>query len=326
MQPKFSCAASFLICSLLGSATAQVFRDDFNYPNGPTIPGWTQQRGTWQVNNGRLSATSGSTWAYITADGLSATRSVLDGRFFFVGTGVQFAGLTSRHPGGNVDANLLMVKIQNNGAAADFDRVFVYERNVALGTFFVDIPGGTTDAFCRMITLDGEFWMETDADRDGVYELVTPRRPITQALTGTLVGMNGFQTSEMDDFEFFDAVLTPQPGATARVGQNYDLVLSTPALNTVWFGLIALGNGGFPLGARRIPVDPDFLAEGTFGNPAFGLIGATDATGNAAVSIPVPPLPAIIGLRCFVSAVTGDQAQPFGVGHISNEQAFVIQP
>lgn len=318
-------AGSFLLLAV--TVSAQVYSDTFTYPNGAIVPGWTQQRGTWQVQNGRLSATSGSTWAYITNDNLSATRCVIDGEFFFVGTGVQFAGLTAHHPGGNLDTNLLMVKIQNNGGVADFDRIFSYERPVALGTYYVDIPGGTVAAYCRMVVLGTEFWMETDADRDGDYELLLPPRPITTALAGTLVGMNGFQTSEMDNFEFFDAVLVPQPGAEAHIGLNYDLRLATPAPNTLWFGLIGLGNQGFDVGnGRMIPISPDFLAIGTFGNPNFGLIGVTDANGDATLAIPVPPMPALVGLRCFVGAVTHDPAQPFGIGHISNEQAFFIVP
>lgn len=304
---------------------AQAFLDSFNYPNGNTIPGWTQQNGTWQVQNGRISATSGSTWAYITADGISATRSVIDGEFFFVGSGIQFAGLTSRHPGTPGDTNLLMVKIQNNGGAADFDRVFSYERGVS-GNTFADIPGGTLSAYCRMITLDNEFWIETDADKDGIYELVLPRRPISQPRTGTLVGMNGFQTSEMDNFEFFDAVLLPQPGATPRIGTTYGLDLHTTAQFTPWLGMLALGNSGFAIGNRAIPVSPDFLATGTFANGSFGMVGLTDGAGSSTVSIPIPPFASLVGVRIFASTFTIDGTMPFGVGQISNEHGFVLAP
>jgi hypothetical protein len=251
---------------------------------------------------------------------------VLDGEFFFVGTGVQFGGLTSLHPGTSADIDLLMVKIQNNGGVADFDRVFEYERPVALGTFYADIPGGTLAAFCRMVTLDGEFWIETDADRDGLYELVMPRRPITVLHSGTQIGMSAFGTSEMDNFEFFDAVLTPQPASVPRVGQNYDLDLATPAPSAVWLGLIGLGNAGFPIGNRRIPISPDFLAIGTFANAAFGMVGVTDPNGDSLMTIPIPPMPFLVGWRLYTSAFTLDPTQPFGVGNISNEQAFVVQP
>ena len=102
--------------------------------------------------------------------------------------------------------------------------------------------------------------------------------------------MNGFQTSEMDNFEYFDAVLLPQPGAAARIGLNYDMRLATPAPTAPWFGMLSLGNTGFNIGARRIPVDADFLALGTFGSPAFGLVGCSDnVEGNPArESLSVP--------------------------------------
>jgi hypothetical protein len=325
MNHTSSLVTASLFSLLAATAPAQVFTETFPYPNGPVVPGWTPQTGSWQVLNGRLSATSGALWAYITKDNLSATRSVIDGEFFFVGTGVQFAGLTSRHPGAGSGTNLLMVKIQNNGGVADFDRVFAYEQPG--GATYTDIVGGTVAAFCRMVTLGNEFWIEVDADRDGDYELVQTPRPITIGLPGTLVGMNGYQTSEMDNFEFFDAVLLPQPGASARVGLNYDMRLATPAPLVPWFGMIALGNQGFSVGGgRSIPVSADFIATATFADPNFGLIGVTDANGDAALSIPVPPLPFLIGLRLFAAAFTFDATQPYGVGNISNEQAFVIQP
>jgi hypothetical protein len=311
------------IVALAVPVSAQVFRETFTYPNGP-VPGWTQQAGSWQVLNGHLVATSGATWAYITKDGLSATRCVIDGEFFFAGSGIQFGGLTARHPGGPTNSNELMVKIQSNGSAA-FDHTYEYEQPVALGTYFATIPT-TVSAYCRMIVRDNEFWMETDGNKDGLYELVMPRRPITTVLLGTLVGMAGYSTSEMDNFKFFDAVLTPQPSALPRIGTTYSLDLLTPSPNAAWLGLAALGNTGFPIGSRAIPVDPDFLAIATFGNASFGLIGATDMAGNATMSLAIPAIPAIVGLRVYVSAITVDHTQPYGVGNISNEQAFVIQP
>lgn len=305
---------------------AQAFLDAFSYPNGTAVPGWTQQRGVWQVQNGRLSSTSGWTWAYITRDGLSATRCVLDGEFFFVGSGTQFGGLTTRHPGGNVDSNLLLVKVQENGGAPDFDRVFSYERGVALGPFFASIPGGTLSARCRMVTLQSEFWIETDADRDGIYELALPRRPITTPLNGTLLGMSALGTTEMDNFAYFDAVLLPRPGSAPRLGTVYRLDLGTSSPSALWLGMLALGNGGFAIGNRRIPVNPDFLAIGSFGNPALGLAGATDTAGDATLAIPILADPILVGLRVFACAFTFDAAMPFGVGQISNEHGFAIAP
>ena len=88
----------------------------------------------------------------------------------------------------------------------------------------------------------------------------------------------------------------------------------------------ALGNAGFPIGNRALPVDPDFMAIGTFGNAGFGFVGATDTAGNGVMSIAIPPIPGLVGIRLFAGSITVNGTQPFGVGNISYEQAFVIQP
>ena len=320
-----SLSISALALCVATPLAAQQYLDDFNHPNGANVPGWTQQRGTWQIQNGRVSATSAATWAYITKDGLTATNCVLDAEFFVGGTGVQFAGLTARHPGGSLDSNLLMVKIQNNGGVVDFDRVFSYERGAA-GSTFADIPGGTQSAYCRMITLGNEFWMEVDADKDGIFELQLARRPISLVTAPGLVGMNAYQASEMDNFEYFDAVLLPQATSIPRPGSTYQVDLHTPTAGVPWMGALALGNAGVPIGARRIPLTPDSFLVGSLGASGLGLVGVTDANGGATLSIPIPPIPALVGARLFTAAFTLDPTQPLNIGHISNEQFFEIQP
>ena len=309
------------LTALVAPLAAQTDRDDFNYPNGTVIPGWTQQRGVWQVINGRIATTSGATWSYITKDGIVARNCVLDGDFYFVGSGVQFAGLTARHQGGNQDANLLMVKIQNNGGANDFDRIFGYERPGA--SLFADIPGGVLQATCRMITLDGQFWMEVDTDLDGIFDLSLPPLSIATMTSSGLVGMNGFQTSEMDNFEFFDAVLVPLPAVLPRIGTTYVLQLDTPSPQVPWVGMLSLGNYGIPLDAPRglpLSLDPLFTAS-----LSVGLSGATDGAGKATLNIPIPNNTFLVGLDVFAGAVTIDLTKPFAIGHIANESHFKIQ-
>lgn len=312
---------------LVAPVGAQVLTDHFNYPDGGVVPNWTQQRGTWQVLSGRLSATSGGTWAYITRDGTSATNSVLDGTFYYsAASSVQFGGFTARHPGGSADANLLMTKIQNNGGAADFDRCFAYERVFGSSTY-ADIPGGTLSAHCRMVTLDNEFWMEVDADMDGLFEFALPPKTITNIFSAGFVGMTAYQTTEMDDFEYFDAVLLPQVGAAPRLGSSYGLRLATPSPSVPWLGMLSGGNAGFPIDATRsIPLTLDGILNATIGSAGLGLIGVTDPNGNVTTAIPIPQDPTLVGLRLYVGAVTIDQNQPLGVGHISNELAFEIVP
>jgi len=309
---------------LLTPLAAQVDRDDFSYANGAVVPGWTQQRGTWQVINGRIAATSGALWAYITKDGLSATDSVLDGEFFYdTASGVQFAGLTSRHPATNLDNNLLMVKVQNNGGTADFDRIFAYERAIGSATF-ADVVPPTLQCYGRMVTLDNETWMELDADQDGVYELSSPIKTVTSVLGSGLVGMNGYQTSQMDNFEFFDGVLLPQVGAVPHIGTNFGMRLDVPSANVPWLGLLSLGNAGLALdNPRAVPLTPDALFIASLG---LGLNGVTDAAGKATFSIPIPNNAALVNLGVYAGAVTIDTTRPFAVGHIANEQFFRIVP
>lgn len=318
-------AAPFLLGATL---CAQAFVETFSYPNGTVVPGWTQQRGAWQVQSGRLSlAPGGSGWSYITRDGITAGNCVLDGTFYYGTTaGVQFGGLASRHPGGNGDTNLLMTKIQDNGATPDFDRLFCYERG-ATGNTYVDIPGGTQAARLRMVTLDSEFWCEVDADMDGYYEQVLAGNSITAVLNPGLVGMAAYTYSQMDDFKYFDAVLAPQPNAVPHIGANYDLRLATTMPWTPCLGALSLGSAGIPLGdGRMVPLSFDGFLVRTFGMMSLGMFGVTDANGRAAVSIPLPPLPALVGMRLFTGFFTLDPNRPLSIGDISNEHGFVIVP
>jgi hypothetical protein len=67
------------------------------------------------------------------------------------------------------------------------------------------------------------------------------------------------------------------------------LDLATPTPFAPWVGLVGLGNSGFPIGARAIPVDADGIAILTFGNPGLGLTGATDANSDAVVNTAETP-------------------------------------
>ena len=123
-----------LTAALAAPLSAQAFSESFSYPDGNTVPGWTQNRGTFALTNGRLAATSGGVWAYITKDGIQSTDCVLDGTFFFnANSTVQFAGLASRHTGTAGDDGMLMTKIQNNGGTADLDRAQAGQRPVIEG-------------------------------------------------------------------------------------------------------------------------------------------------------------------------------------------------
>jgi hypothetical protein len=255
---------SLAALALLAPAlTAQTILDDFAYPDGPVVPNWTPQRGAWQVRGGRLAVTTGNTWAYITRDGIVAADSVLEAQFLVVRRGIQFGGLAARHPGGDIDDNLLIAKVQNNGADA-FDRIYAYERGQALGTYFRDLVSPTANVRARMITLDAEMWLECDTDQDGLFDLVLPRRPLVSVFGARLLGLAAFAASQfaatqIDSFRYFDSVLVPRPLSTPRIGTTYSLVLDTPTANVPWLGLLSLGKAGIPLGTRAVPLTLDDL-------------------------------------------------------------------
>ena len=319
----------FLAAMLLtGIVPAQQFADTFTYPDGPVPPGWTTRTGSWVVRNGRLAVTSSTTWAYLTRDGFQPVNSVLDAECFYGTTsGVQFCGLTSRNQGQPADNMTVMCKIRDNGAVADFDRAFIYERGSAAASTYADVVPGTASAFCRLITLDNRAWMQVDANKDGVYEQTIGPHTLT-VMTGTgFVGVNAYTYSEIDNFQYFDAVLMPDPTTSPRIGTTYKVDLRAPVTTiTPTLAFLSFGNAGIPLGGNRaLPITADAMFSFALGLAGpLGLVRPTDATGAASYSIPLPNDPGLVGVALYLSAMTIDPAQPFSVGAISNETYFKI--
>jgi hypothetical protein len=83
----------------------------------------------------------------------------------------------------------------------------------------------------------------------------------------------------------------------------------------------ALGNTGFMLGSRFVPLDPDFLLMGTLGVSvppwSTGFAGVLDGGGEAQGSL-TNAGGFLLGLSCYVGAFSIDNAQPFRIGMISN--------
>ncbi|MFO1054037.1 MAG: hypothetical protein U1F36_17615 [Planctomycetota bacterium] len=315
--------ATTLVPLFATTLAAQQFVDTFPINGAGAPAGWTVRSGAWQVVGGHLQATSGATWAYITKDGFAPQNCVLDAEFFYnAATTVQFGGLAA-HYAGPGDSNTLMGKIQNNGGVADFDIVYLYERGGA-GASSMAI-GSTVNAYCRIIVLNSQWWMEIDADHNGTFELATPHRAISTITAAGSIGFAAYQTTEMDNFEYHDAVLVPSTGSVPHIGTSFSLDLNVDP-NEVFLGALSTGNAGIPfiVEPRAIPLTPDGVFFATLGVGALGLSGISDAAGLATISIPIPANPVLIGLTLFTSAFTVDGSRTFGVGKISNEQAFTI--
>jgi len=309
---------------LAGSLCAQKFVDDFNRTSIGS--NWTTQSGTWSIGSNRLKTNGAGVWSYITLTTtnfpFNPKNSVLEGDFFFIGSGVQFGGLTSRYAS---TSNTLMCKIQNNGGAADFDRCFIYDQGGTAGSTWADLTKtGVLSARVRMFTVDGQCTMTVDWNNDGVDDQTIGPKALT-TVTGTgLMGMNCYGSSEMDNFKYYNAILQPAPAATPKIGTTFQMELRTDATKiTPYLCAFALGNKGFPIGPTKgspmswIPLTADPILNISIGLAgSLGLAGITDSTGLAKPALKnIPNDTNLVGFVIFIAGVTA------GFDHISNDLA-----
>lgn len=115
------------------------------------------------------------------------------------------------------------------------------------------------------------------------------------------------------------------PSTTATVHFNFRDAANS---GRAYAMALALGNTGFPLGSRTVPIDGDALFVASFGAgipPATtGFLGVLDAAGNGTATL-TNPLAALIGVRLYCAAFTLSPAAPFGVATISNAIAVQLQ-
>ncbi len=318
--------SQLLALLLAAPLPAQVFEETFTFPDGPVIPGWTQRIGSWSITNRRLVMTSGAITAYITRDGLSAKDCVVDGEFFHMGSGLQFAGLASRHPGTSIDNNLIMAKVQDNGTASGFDGSWVYERATRNAAAKTGLPP-MQSARLRLISLDNKATVWLDTDSNGVFELEVGSITLVNVLGSGLVGMTGYQATEMDNFRYFDAVLVGKPNSTPAIGTTYTMQFRAPQpQGTLFVCAAALANTGIPVDTRKIPLAVDALLQMSLTTPSvFGFAGLLDGNGDGAPALHIPNDSALVGIAMFVSGFTLVAPAPSGIGHISNDHHVVIQ-
>jgi len=113
----------------------------------------------------------------------------------------------------------------------------------------------------------------------------------------------------------------------AGVGSTMSLGYHDPLNPNKFFAIgAALGNTGFLVNSRLVPLDPDWLLIATFGAtvPGYttGWAGQLDGAGEGLASL-TNASPAFTGLSFWVGGLTWDLSQPFGVGTIMN--SFQVQ-
>jgi hypothetical protein len=305
---------------LASGLAAQEFIDTFDQDSPNPPPGWTAQVGVWSVAGGRLVTDQDAKWAYITKDGRKPTDFVIDFEAFYNPVGVQFAGVTGRYtsPTINLTAKIQESDVQNQ----DFERSFIYENPNAAGaawTWKYLSPPVTTSCLVRFIVHGTQVTMQHDFDKDGFFDQSITRT--TKVAGAGLIGACIWGASAIDDFELHNAVLQPGSASTPRVGTTFVMDLVTTARRIVpWRMAISLGNTGFPIGSRRIPlaIDP-VLNLSLQVSGALGLTGHTDATGLARPALQIPNVASLVGIKVFTAAITLDGSRPDGIDNISNE-------
>jgi len=112
----------------------------------------------------------------------------------------------------------------------------------------------------------------------------------------------------------------PTPGAIYRIRLVIPSEPGRPYLAGASLGTLR----GIPTTAGRIPLDPDVLLVLSRTNPAIfrGFSGLLDTTGSATLTLAIPPVRALRGLRFFVAALTYG---PAGVRRITEPLGVLVE-
>jgi len=317
-----------MLCLIVGAASSQIWMDAFNYPNGTTMGVWSEVAGDWQVNNSMAEAEAKFLWQYAVQPNMTY-RDCAAQCLVIKNTGVthtlQFGGIALRCNGAN---DTVMVKVQNNNYSVNqtkFDCIWLYEK-----------PGGSVSslnltpfarATVRLLVLDQRAEAHVDADLDGLWDYKVVRT-LTSTPKNAPVGIDGFGGVQIDDFMLFDGVilddtasLPPKPGNEIRF-----VMRGFP--NAQYVAASSLGNVGIPLpDGRIIPLAPDSMFLATAQNFLPTLFknyrGSMDGNGDAACSIDLPNLPALVGITVHTAFIN------VGGGfilNISNDHQSTIIP
>ena len=315
---------SLLMLFLAGGLPAQQFTETFPFPDGPLIPGWTQQTSAWVVKNQRVTQTSGAVWSYLTLDAFpNLAACAVDVDVYFPTTPILcFGGPCARHPGGSGSVGQVMAKVQGS---ASFNIFYVYEQP---GSAVSSSLAATPSATMRLIVRGRTAWSMVDTNMDGIFDSTTLQRVFAATTTKDrgLAGIDAYNTAEMDNFKLYDAVLQADATTLPKIGTTYKMSFTAELVNglpTPWIVALSLGKAGIPvLGGRQLPLTLDPLFNASLGFGMSGLLQTSAPDGTASISLPGDP--ALVGLRVFAAGVTIDGSKPLAIGAISNDHTFVI--
>jgi len=165
--------------------------DDFNRPNGPIGPNWTNRNGAFNVVN---NAAQGGTQALATYN--SATGVRLEGDVECNGTNLQYTGLVLAYM--NITNNYFL-KVQQQDGGNTFDHAAFYYGNNGSGYFFLLDYTFTTAHMT--VELVGNTVTMTFSQIDGGTGVQTYNHTYGSATGGNGIGICGFSnTARMDNY------------------------------------------------------------------------------------------------------------------------------
>jgi hypothetical protein len=161
---------------------------------------------------------------------------------------------------------------------------------------------------------------------------------------GTSIGVFSFTRSSNGNEAFLSAGFAAASGgqqilSTKFEGLTHSGIAGGSSAMTLWYrdtpssGLVyvmgaALGNTGFALGTRQVPLDPDFLLVATLGTSVppwtTGFAGVLNGSGQGSATVGNPG-GMLTGLQVYVGAFTFDPAAPQGVRTVSNSFPLLFQ-
>ncbi len=84
---------------------------------------------------------------------------------------------------------------------------------------------------------------------------------------------------------------------------------------------LSTGTAGFMIGPFHVPVTPEPL----FFDTASALGGTLDSTGSGSLTLPIPPIPALVGLTLYATGAVLEPALPLPIGVVLNRVTVQVQ-
>lgn len=324
MRMKITAA---LLGAVVGaSASAQSFYDEFNFPTGTVIPGYTEQRGDWQATGSSVQSNVGTTFQELTYDSIKDVDCCVETlcNYDFASPQLMYCGPIARYQGAGASANFFMIKVQDNGSPRDgWDTAYLYYYNgssfgsIGLGSMPISPPSKQTRVRLQVIDQGPSVLVQVylDTDNDGKWDITNSTTTANLLGQGGLIGANGYRNGIVDNLKYFDVPLwlsgTPSVGTSVKIPGR-----GTP--NDGYVGACSFSRGPIQIDATRaVPLGLDPLFFTTFPNAPAGtfvnFLGFCDTQGDFTMGLNIPALAALVGQTIYTSGVTYGRAGITGV-------------